>query len=56
MSGRDVKFEVFRGQNGRWYWHATVDGRIIADSGQGYATKWNAKRALRRWQKPTVTG
>lgn len=43
--------EVYR-QRGvlrRWRWRRVANnGRIIADSGQGYTRRWSAKRAARR--------
>jgi hypothetical protein len=30
----------------RWYWHRVAGGRIVSDSGQGYATKWGVHRAM----------
>lgn len=28
-----------------WRWRFVVNGRIVADSGEGYAKQWNAWRA-----------
>lgn len=41
--------EFYQDNAGKWRWReVAANGRIIADSGQGYATKWNAKRAWLR--------
>ncbi len=32
-----MKFVMFRGQNGHWYWHLqSANNEIVAASGQGY--------------------
>ncbi len=42
-------FELFEDDAGEWRWRLRHDnGEIIADSGEGYASKSNAKRALAR--------
>ena len=42
-------FELFEDQGGEWRWRLRHDnGEIIGDSGEGYASKSNAKRALGR--------
>ena len=42
-------FELFEDDAGEWRWRLRHDnGEIIADSGEGYASKSNAKRALSR--------
>lgn len=47
MSERRGHFEVFRDQRGDWRWHLrAANGRIVADSGEGYASRRNAKRAI----------
>lgn len=41
--------EVYRDKAGRWRWRAIAkNGKTISDSGEGYRTKWNAKRSARR--------
>lgn len=40
---------VYRSKDNRWRWRYTAkNGLITADGSEGYATKWNAKRAARR--------
>ena len=47
-----MKAVVFRGHNGGWY------VRIVAANGEpmlvseGYVSKWNAKRAAKKWGIP----
>ncbi|AUX10858.1 hypothetical protein AArcSl_3252 [Halalkaliarchaeum desulfuricum] len=41
-------YEVFEDEGGRWRWRLRHEnGNIIADSGEGYASKSNARRAMR---------
>ncbi|QLG62430.1 HVO_2922 family protein [Halorarum salinum] len=41
-------FEVYEDRVGEWRWRLVHDnGRIIADSGEGYASKQKAKEGLR---------
>ena len=44
------RIEIFRGETGRkWYWRVRAEnGQIAATGGQGYYSKWNAKRAARK--------
>lgn len=47
MSERRAHFEIFRDSRGDWRWRLRAgNGRVIADSGEGYASRWNAKRAI----------
>lgn len=53
-----MRFEYFQGKRhghlgmamykNRWYWRlrCTINGKITADGAQGYATKYNVKRAI----------
>jgi uncharacterized protein YegP (UPF0339 family) len=44
-----VKYVVFQGQSGLFYWHRLErNGRITQDGSQGYSRKWNAQRAAKR--------
>ena len=44
-----MKFEIYQDKQGKWRWRLQArNGRIVADSGQGYASKRNATRAVRR--------
>ncbi len=44
-----MKFVVFRDAGLLWRWRlVSRNGKIIADSGEGYESKANARRAARR--------
>ena len=46
--GSNATFELFADKGGKWRWRLVHDnGNIIADSGQGYASKQKAKQGLR---------
>ena len=46
--GSDATFEIFEDTGGKWRWRLRHDnGNIIADGGQGYASKQKAKQGLR---------
>mgnify|MGYP000548428266 CR=1 FL=1 len=41
------RFEVYRDNADEWRWRLVVaNGNIIADSGEGYASKQGAKRGI----------
>jgi amphi-Trp domain-containing protein len=45
--GSDATFEIFEDSGGKWRWRLRHDnGNIIADGGQGYASKQKAKQGL----------
>ncbi|NLV08697.1 DUF1508 domain-containing protein [Halomicrobium mukohataei] len=45
--GSDATFELFEDSAGQWRWRLVHDnGNIIADGGQGYASKQKAKQGL----------
>ena len=45
--GSDATFEIFEDTGGKWRWRLRHDnGNIIADGGQGYASKQKAKQGL----------
>ncbi|MFC6716383.1 amphi-Trp domain-containing protein [Natrialbaceae archaeon GCM10025810] len=47
-SGRTSRFEVYRDRAGEWRWRLVHwNGNVIADSGEGYASRSNAERAVR---------
>lgn len=40
------KFEIYRDRAGEWRWRLKAgNGRIVGDSGEGYASESNARRA-----------
>ena len=46
--GSDATFELFKDAEGKWRWRLLHDnGNIIADGGQGYASKRNATGGLK---------
>lgn len=43
----EYRFQVFQDGAGLWRWRiAALNGRTVADSGEGYSTKANAHRAV----------
>lgn len=41
--------EFYKDVAGRWRWREkAANHRIVADSGQGYRTRWGVRRAIRR--------
>ena len=45
----DYRFETYLDNAGEWRWRlVAANALIIADSGEGYATRSNARRAARR--------
>ncbi|GAB3667502.1 amphi-Trp domain-containing protein [Halopiger thermotolerans] len=47
-SGRTSRFEVYQDRADQWRWRLVHwNGNIVADSGEGYASRSNAKRAAR---------
>ena len=42
-----AKFEIYKGKIGDFHWRLThTNGRVIANSGEGYTTKVNAINGL----------
>ena len=49
MQTRQARFEVYEDSAGEYRWRGIAgNGEVIADSGEGYATKANAERARDR--------
>lgn len=47
MTERHAHFEIYRDAGGEWRWRLrAVNGRIVADSAEGYASRRNARRAV----------
>lgn len=45
---REPRFEIYQDNDNEWRWRlVAVNGRIVADSAEGYASKSNAARAAR---------
>ena len=54
-SGRRSRFEVYRDRAGEWRWRLVHwNGNIVADSGEGYASRYNATRAARGVMRATA--
>ncbi|WP_457323268.1 YegP family protein [Roseateles sp. P5_E11] len=52
------KFKIFRGKNGRWFWHLKAsNGRIVADGagqGKGYRSRRDAKRGVEAVRRAAI--
>ena len=49
-------FTVYEGSDKKWYWRLKADnGRVIADSGEGYASEYNVVRAAKRCKELAPT-
>lgn len=47
MTARHAHFEIYKDAAGEWRWRLrAVNGRIVADSAEGYAARRNAKLAV----------
>ena len=43
----NTRFEIFPDRSGKWRWRLrAANGRIVADSAQGYSTRTGARRAV----------
>lgn len=41
---------IYKDKVGGWRWHLkAANGRIVADSGQSYRTRWGCRRAVRKF-------
>lgn len=46
-----VGFHIYQDKKGLWRWRfKSANGKIMADSGEGYHSKGNAQRALNRFR------
>lgn len=43
-----MRIVVYMDASGEYRWRCITNGRIMAESGESYASKANARRALRR--------
>ena len=49
-----MRFDIYVDGQGEWRWRlVAANGRIVGDSGEGYATSSNAQRAARRFKSAT---
>lgn len=47
MSAAHAHFEIYKDTRGEWRWRLRArNGRIVADSAEGYASKRNVTRAV----------
>jgi uncharacterized protein len=53
LSGRCVvAFECYQDEGGKWRWRFTVaNGQTVATSGESFASKGNAKRAIEDFKR-----
>lgn len=52
-----ITFEYTTGRDGKHYWRArSSNGMIVADGGEGYSTRQNARRAARRFRHAIAYG
>ncbi|GAB7093377.1 hypothetical protein JCM30237_05290 [Halolamina litorea] len=52
MADSKATFELYEDKNGQWRWRLRHDnGNIIADSGEGYASKQKARQGIESVQK-----
>lgn len=57
MPHNDFTFDVYEDQArpGEWRWRlVAANGETIADSGEGYDSKWNAKRSAWRLKRARI--
>ena len=55
-AGRTIRFEIYEDRAEEWRWRLVHwNGNIIADSGEGYASRSNAKRAVRSVMRTAPT-
>jgi hypothetical protein len=48
MADSNATFELFEDSRGRWRWRLVHNnGNIVADSGEGYASKQKAKQGIK---------
>lgn len=54
---RHCKVETYADAAGEWRWRLVAgNGEVLADSGEGYASRGNLRRALRRMTSLDVAG
>lgn len=50
-----ARVEVYRGHDRQWYWRKRAGNHRIVAQGEGYRTRWGAKRGARRANPDVVT-
>jgi len=43
-----IEYFKIIGENDEWFFHVIINGRIVLDSGESYASKSNCLRAIKR--------
>lgn len=51
-----LMFKLYRDEAGEWRWHlkSTGNGKIVADSGEGYSRRADAVRAIENFRAQVV--
>jgi len=45
-----MKVKIYKDKTGEWRWRLLAkNNKIVADSGEGYRTKWGCRRAARKF-------
>lgn len=45
-----MKIDIYKAADNQWRWRLKAkNGKIVADSGEGYLTRWGCKRAVRKF-------
>lgn len=56
MAHRPITVDYYKDAAGKWRWRFTSNGRVMGDSGEGYATKASAKRGWQRIVDAAASG
>ena len=49
MAAKRPKIKPYEGEDGQWYWRLIAkNGQTVMIGGQGFDSRWNAKRAAKR--------
>lgn len=48
---RRARFEVFRGEDGQWYFHHIAANGEVTIQSEGYASRSNARRAVATFRR-----
>ena len=52
-----MNFEIYKDKKKNWRWSAIAkNGKIVADGSEGYFSKFNLKRAIKRFTKEIIKG
>lgn len=51
-----MKFEIWQGVDGQWYWHLKARNHAVVLQGEGHPTKGKAERAVKRLKGYAITG